>query len=57
MGQECPSVLLYMMHSNNNNNNNNIYIYIYIYLSVYGSKFIINSLAILPGVLFFHDFC
>ena len=26
MGQDCPSVLLYMMHSNNNNNNNNIYI-------------------------------
>ena len=25
MGQDCPSVLLYMMHSNNNNNNNNIY--------------------------------
>ena len=23
MGQDCPSVLLYMMHSNNNNNNNN----------------------------------
>ena len=21
MGQDCPSVLLYMMHSNNNNNN------------------------------------
>ena len=30
MGQDCPSVLLYMMHSNNNNNNNNIYMYIYI---------------------------
>ena len=26
MGQDCPSVLLYMMHSNNNNN---IYICIY----------------------------
>ena len=24
MGQDCPSVFLYMMHSNNNNNNNNI---------------------------------
>ena len=22
MGQDCPSVLLYMMHSNNDNNNN-----------------------------------
>ena len=23
MAQDCPSVRLYMMHSNNNNNNNN----------------------------------
>ena len=33
MGQDCPSVLLYMMHSNNNNIY--IYMYIYIYMCVY----------------------
>ena len=31
MGQDCPSVRLYMMHSNNNNNNNNILAYNIIY--------------------------
>ena len=30
MGQDCPSVLLYMMHSNNNNNNNILIYLIYI---------------------------
>ena len=36
MGQDCPSVLLYMMHSNNNNkNNNSIILYIIIYIDTW----------------------
>ena len=38
MGQDCPSVLLYMMHSNNNNNNIYIIIYIYIYTNIAESR-------------------
>ena len=47
MGQDCPSVLLYMMQSNNNNNNNNnIIIIIIIIIIVYTYVIYVQPLGI-----------